>query len=733
MRTLQLSLSAILSLIALCGASAAELRVLPAGQLPKDARLDPLKDQNGYFPFTPPKTPEAWQKRAEQLRRQVLVAAGLWPMPEKTPDHAVIHGRVDREGYTVEKVYFQSYPGHFVTGSLYRPKGRSGRLPAVLAPHGHWANGRFFDAGPKEIRWQLVRGEERFELAGRYILQALCVQLARMGCVVFQYDMVGVADSRQLPHSPEWQPKRDAPGRWGLASPQAEAWLETNFGLQTYNSIRALDFVCGLPNVDPSRIGITGGSGGATQTFILCAVDPRPAVAFPAVMVSTEMQGGCNCENAPYLRIDTGNVEFAAIFAPKPLGMTAADDWTHDMATKGFPELKQHYKLLGVEENVMLKPMLQFGHNYNYVSRAVIYSWFNKHLKLGLTDPIVEEDFRPLSIAELSVWDDGHPAPPGDYAHQQAFLHDLTESTRRQIASLAPKDEQSLAEYRRIVGGAVQVMIGRGLTAAESLEVADCSSADLGPYKVMKFLLRYPAKREELPVVRLIPKQWNRRAVIWVDPEGKRALLAADGRPRPGVQRLLNAGYDVLGVDLFGQGEFTRDGKPLAKSRLVDGLIEFTFGYNPPTFSQRVRDLLTLVAFERGGRAPADRVYMIGLAGAGHWVAAARAIAGSAIDRAAIDTAGFRFAKVAAFDNPDFLPGGAKYHDLPGVIALSAPNPLWLAGEGDVLPPIISAAYRAAGHPDNITLYSGDAAKEPAALEWLLRTGGVSSSSPPRS
>jgi hypothetical protein len=722
MRTLlRNSLCAVLSLIVLRGAWSAEVRVLPAGQLPKDARLGPLRDENGYFPFTPPPTREAWQQRAEQVRRQILVAAGLWPMPVKTPSHAVIHGKVDREGYTVEKVYFQSYPGHFVTGSLYRPKGRSGRLPAVLAPYGHWANGRFFDAGAKEIRWQLVRGEERFEIGGRYILQALCVQLARMGCVVFQYDMVGVADSRQIPHSPEWQPKKDPADRWGMASPRAEAWMETNFGLQTYNSIRALDFVCGLPDVDPSRIGITGGSGGATQTFILNAIDPRPAVAFPAVMVSTAMQGGCNCENAPYLRIGTGNVEIAAMFAPKPLGMTAADDWTSELAAKGFPELKQHYKLLGGGDNVMLKPMLQFGHNYNYVSRAVIYSWFNKHLKLGLTDPIVEEDFRPLSIAELSVWDDRHPAPPGDYAHQQSFLHNLTESTRRQIESLTPNDERSLAEYRRIVGGAMQVMIGRGLPQAGSLEVADCSTQDLGPCKLMKFLLRYPAVREELPVVRLIPKQWNRRAVIWVDPLGKRGLLAEDGRPRPGVQRLLDAGYDVLGADLFGQGEFTPDGRPLAKSRIVDGCIEFTFGYNPSTFSQRVRDLLTLVAFERGGRAPAERLYMVGLGGAGHWVAAARAIAGSAIDRAAIDTAGFRFAKIAAFDNPDFLPGGAKYNDLPGMIALSAPGPLWLAGEGETLPQVISAAYRVAGKPENMTSYSGDAAaRESAAIEWLL-------------
>src|ERR1051325_10436318 len=112
-------------------------------------------------------------------------------------------------------------------------------------------------------------------------------------------------------------------------------------GLQTWNSIRALDFVTSLPDVDASRIGVTGASGGGTQTFILCAVDPRPAVEFPAVMVSTAMQGGCTCENASLLRIHTGNIEFAALFAPKPQGMTCANDWTKEMSTKGFPELKQ--------------------------------------------------------------------------------------------------------------------------------------------------------------------------------------------------------------------------------------------------------------------------------------------------------------------------------------------------------------------------------------------------------
>ena len=88
-------------------------------------RLGKLKDLNGYFPFTPSKSKEEWAVRREQVRRRILVANGLWPMPTKTPANAVVHGKVERDGYTVERVYLESYPGHFVTGSLYRPLGKT--------------------------------------------------------------------------------------------------------------------------------------------------------------------------------------------------------------------------------------------------------------------------------------------------------------------------------------------------------------------------------------------------------------------------------------------------------------------------------------------------------------------------------------------------------------------------------------------------------------------------------
>ena len=242
------------------------------------------------FPSRRPLPASAWEQRAEQVRRQILVSQGLWPLPEKTPLNPVIHGKVKREGYTIERVYFESMPGFFVTGSLYRPTGKTDKLPGVLCPHGHWRDGRFHEWTRKEVREQIVRGAERFEEGGRAPLQARCVQLARMGCVVFHWDMLGAADSQQLSvevvHKfAKQRPEMNSSENWGLYSPQAESHLQSIMGLQTWNSIRSLDFLLSLPEIDHQRIGVTGASGGGTQTFMLCAVDPRPTVAFPAVMV----------------------------------------------------------------------------------------------------------------------------------------------------------------------------------------------------------------------------------------------------------------------------------------------------------------------------------------------------------------------------------------------------------------------------------------------------------------
>ena len=712
--------------------SAEPARVLPAGETLDDARLAKLKDLNGYFPFKPCKTPQAWLQRCRLLRRQLRVAMGLWPMPTRTPANPVIHGKVDRDEYTVERVYLESFPGHFVTGSLYRPKGRSGAGPGVLCPHGHWANGRFYDAGEKKVKQEIAAGAERFEVGGRYPIQARCVQLARMGCTVFHWDMVGYADSQQLPHGSSPRDDMNGPNDWGYGSPPAEARLQNPMGLQTYNSIRVLDWFSGLPEVDPKRIGVTGASGGGTQTFILCAVDTRPAAVFPAVMVSTAMQGGCTCENAPYLRIGTGNVEIAALASPRPLAMTAARDWTQEMLTKGLPELKEHYRMLGVEDLVAVEAFLQFPHNYNSVSRHVMYHWFNKHLGLGQKEPIVERDYRPLSKEEMTVWDDAHPRPPGGKDYERSLLKWISADSQRQLAALVPKDRAGLEKYREVLGGAFDVLIGRRLPPPGAIKCVSRKQEDRGDWRLSKLLLRWTVEGAEPPdgllaAVHLEPKKEHvKRVVIWIDKLGKQGLFAADGRPKPAVARLLGAGVDVLGVDLLGQGEFTTDAKPLAKAPMNLGAKNrwagkacYTYGYNYPLFAKRVHDILSLIAFARDMSPGPERIDLVGLDGSGHWVAAAGAQAGAAVGRAVVDTAGFRFAGLTAIDDVDFLPGGAKYLDLPGLLALSAPRPMLLAGEGGSPPPVVAAAYKAAGKPENLVVE--ERPSDEAAVDWLMK------------
>jgi hypothetical protein len=104
-----------------------------------DGRVAAARDLDHPATFTPAFATKAeWMARAQTLRRQVRVALGLWPWPARTPLDAVVRGKIVRDGYTIEQVAFESVPGHWVTGNLYRPTGRTGRLPAVLAPHGHW-------------------------------------------------------------------------------------------------------------------------------------------------------------------------------------------------------------------------------------------------------------------------------------------------------------------------------------------------------------------------------------------------------------------------------------------------------------------------------------------------------------------------------------------------------------------------------------------------------------------
>src|SRR4051812_13001956 len=329
------------------------------------------------FPPPPEATREAWTARARYVRQHVLASAGLLPMPERTPLRPVVFDEVRHSDYIVAKVYFESLPGFFVTGNLYRPTG-DGPFPAILSPHGHWTNGRLEHTAVTSA-------------PGR------AIGLARQGFVVFSHDMIGYADSRQLTHTFGGR----AESLWGLSLG----------GLQLWNSIRALDFLETLPYVRRDGFGVTGESGGGTQTFLLGAVDDRVAVAVPVNMISLHMQGGCICESLPNLRLDLTNLDIAATIAPRPLLMVSATgDWTNETLELEYPAMQRIYGLLGATSRVHAV-RIDAEHNYNKDSREAMYAWMARWLRgAPETVTVSEKAFTPDKVTDLLVFY-GRPLP----------------------------------------------------------------------------------------------------------------------------------------------------------------------------------------------------------------------------------------------------------------------------------------------------------------------------------
>ena len=607
------------------------------------------------------------------MRLRIRVSQGLFPEPTKTPLNAVVHGRIEMDDYTVEKVFFESMPGFFVTGNLYRPRGKAGPYPAVLCPHGHWEDARFMIRGDDEMKKELASGGERLPESGRSIFQSLGVGLARMGCIAFIYDMLGNSDSQQismaLAHGFKKQrPEASSPDGWGFFSAQAELRLQSVMGLQTWNSIRSIDFLTTLPDVDAKRIGMTGASGGGTQTFIAAAIDPRIAVSIPCVMVSTAMQGGCTCENASLLRIGTGNVEIAALFAPKPLGMSAANDWTKEMETKGFPELQQLYKLMGAPENVALWPQLQFGHNYNSPTREHIYSWFNQHFALGQPEPIVERDYKLLPREQLTVWDTAHPAPEGGLEFEKKLLRWWDEDSQKQIA-VKP---EILREAWRVLIGQYDFM--GALIQHSGIAGGGGENAHSHNQTTHEWVA---SSRYGWGALADSPKNF-----IWL---AERQLPAPRDTTMVEAMRLAgDAGMRFVVADLFGQNEMTPGIGTLTQQRIVKNpreALAYTLGYNESLFALRAHDVLTLIAEFRSDKRPKGkkRIVLVGNGPAAPIAAASAALAADAVDGIAIEADDEHpFAKITDWRDPNLLPGAVKYGDLAALIKLIAPRPVIL-------------------------------------------------------
>jgi hypothetical protein len=670
--------------------------------------LKALQTLDGYFPFHPPTDLSEWIVRSESLRQHLQISLGIWPLPERTPLEPVIHGRQVVGACTIEKVSFQSMPGFFVTGNLYRPAAIKGRMPGVLCPHGHWPNGRFMWADDAEVQRQLDAGAETFPNNARSPLQARCIHLAEMGCVVFHYDMVGYADCTQIPmevahgfHAA--RPHMNGPGGWGFFSPRAEMRLQSIAGLQTWNSIRSLDFLASLPDVDPGRIGVTGASGGGTQTFLLGALDARPTALFPAVMVSTAMQGGCTCENCCNLRVRGGNVEFAALAAPRPLGLTAANDWTHEMETKGFPELQALYQLYypAAEPPLELTARIEFGHNYNQISREAMYRFMNRYLCLGLnSDQIHEHSIEVQTADALGVYDSDHPRPAGGEDFERELLKtwerlgDPFRNVRR------PLDRAAWNQMSECVRTALGSMVSHPQT--DLWTWSGMAEEATGPVE-RSGQLKHPDGTLFFPVAFLRtgdnPGPGNRGVCIvagpGIDATGRPAAGAGSDSDALATPLPLHSAAAVVALDWW---PGTPDANGLAGNRLVDNGREaagYTFGYNRTLFAWRVSQLLWLI--ERLSEDHPGQPIAIHASGESAAAAiVARALAHVPVELV-VDLQGFRFGEVADLRDANFFPGAVKYGDVDAFLACRADAPLTLLGESPETMPLTAEAFASLG------------------------------------
>lgn len=333
---------------------------------------------------------ESWETRAEKIRQNIVAGMQLEKMPAIEGNlNIIIHSTRKMDGYIVENIAIESFPGFYVTGNLYRPTFRKEKYAAILSPHGHLKNKRF-----------------------THYMQKRGASLARMGAIVFAYDMVGYGESKQVNHK-----------------------MPIALLLQTWNSKRVLDYLLSRPDVDSNRIGMTGGSGGATQTFVLTAIDKRIKVSVPVVQVSAHFFGGCVCESGMPIHknqnLQTNNVEIAALCAPRPMLLVSnGADWTRNTPNIEFPYIQKVYALYNAEHKVENVHLPLEKHDYAFSKRAAAYNFFAHHLKLSSSNMPYNngynEDFVTILPREsLEVFTKKYPSPGALLKNDRAVINYL--------------------------------------------------------------------------------------------------------------------------------------------------------------------------------------------------------------------------------------------------------------------------------------------------------------------
>lgn len=570
-------------------------RVLP--DVPSDHRLTEVRHTDFRFSPTRFVSREEADSRREELRFNLRMAAGLYPWPEKTPLNVRREAVGSFDGFRIEKIMFETQPGFWSTGNLYLPDPMpQKKCPAILNVIGHWQRQRLTREDRADYPTQLSN-------------------FARMGFICLVTDMIGMVDSRQISH--------------GYGGGEKELWLSNGLGVQLWNNIRALDFLQSMPEADPEKIGVTGASGGGSQSLFLSLLDDRIRAAAPINMISLLMQGGCSCENAPGLRRITDNCEMCSLIAPRPLFLAGSTgDWTHEQETLEAPAILNVYRLYGAEENFETYYQVA-GHQYNEKTRRRVYSFFAKHL-MGKETVWEERHADICDVVDLTWFrNEGHA--PGVANDEEFFALDR-ERRKASVDALPLDEKRKMLAWMTGIGGKVRA-------ADPNIGFADGISTEKS--------VAMSNHGEMIPFIRLIPQNWDgKRVFLVLGGEGKDIL------DRPEVQKLLCENVALVSGDIFGTGEY--GGAEIS----TEQRFFTTFRYSPDAY--RASDVALLWQITRDtGSVCSLRAYGIAAVAAACALPLLEGVTSASLENDAI------------FNEPCFIPGIALLGGAEGCIRLA--------------------------------------------------------------
>jgi len=593
-----------------------------AGDNNKDTRREQLTDPDHYELQLPPiQSLSEWKERKEHLREKLLLHAGLWPMPEKTPLQARIFDERRGEGFTVAKVYYESLPGFFATGNLYRPTEGKGPFPAVICPHGHWKYGR-------------LQNSDACSIPGR------CIDFARQGFIVFSVDMVGYNDSFQLPHVPWMSPARlkaDVPQPYenrifspDFYFPEAELYGFTLGGLQLWNNIRGVDFLTSLPDVDASRIGVTGASGGATQTIFLMVADERIKVAAPVNIIGARKHPGCRCENMPGMWIDASTVELSAAFAPKPLLLMSAteDPWTNSTPEREYPFIKRYYSLYNAEDKIK-NVHVTGGHNYNAETRAAVYEWFCKHLNSPVSpiknpQPISEE---VKNLGDLHVFPD--MILPENALKSGAIIDNWKKASEKSFNDRLPHSPGELRKFAADYGNMLAKALNLDIPFQEDIEYTVTKTEKKGSVTYETAFISRKGKGDYFEIESVFTDRNPSGNILVVVPEERGGLfLPESGTLKSWVGKLASERYRVYRVRGYASGQLFIPQKEWDS-------FSWPRTYNRDNRLNGMQDILTALEYVKYS-SPQITLKVVGLGKCGFLTAFACAVSGCA-DKVVVD------------------------------------------------------------------------------------------------